>query len=382
MPAKTLIALLCLLCIGCGVRMEIVTPVQPTPTPRSFPNIDYSLGGVWRLQAAPQVVFSANNAYDANLFLQHDQPDAYLLLYRWMGLGVEYDVTWFAPTTNSTQIRLTVFTRPNDLAPWERWDTTERLLTTAETPTNQRDTLSLTLYFEERVTLEVRAEVSLSVYLPGGEIVNRVEINEFTLTTLTPPEMEFEPEDLRPPFEDANADLLLLDWRDFQDGPCGLRIEFEVFQAACDQLEANDIPAVITEFEALIASQPDHRAAIYGQLGFFQLFSGDLTASEQAFERAAQTYLQDDQVWEATVHLHNWLSVALMNGSARADEALFYLTEFREQFYDEPGIQLTQANLGLVYEESWRIETSRDYLDDYDLPQVETLNLWIERLDE
>jgi hypothetical protein len=362
--------------------MEVVTPIQPTPTPRSFPSIDYSLGGIWRLQAAPQVVFSSNNAYDADLFLQQDQRDAYLLLYRWMGLGVEYDVTWFAPTTNSTQIRLTVFTRPNDRAPWERWDTTERLLTTAETPANQRDTLSLTLYFEERVTLEVRAEVGFSVYLPGGEIVNRVEINEFTVTTLTPPDEEFDPEALRPPFEDANADLPLLDWRDFGNGPCGWRESLAMFQAACERLEADDIAGLISELETLLTDQPDHHGVIYGQLGFFQLFSNDLSASETAFERAAQAYIQSDQVWQATIHLHNWLSVGLMNGSPSADEALFYLIEFREQFYDEPGIQLTQANLGLIYEESWRIEPARDYFAEWDLPQAEIVDIWLERLDE
>jgi hypothetical protein len=375
MPAKIAVFALILAALtACGVRLEVATPIAPTTTPRWFPNYDGSLGGIWRPQARPRVVFG--DAPQAQLFMQ-PQADVLLVAYRATWLDVPYDVTWFASPRSSVQIGITAYTRPDTESPWERWDSAQRLLTTAEAPANQQESVGVALYYEEPRWLQARTEVSITAYLENGDIINQVDVNEFNVLVLPDPgEISTDTSGLSPAF--GEADGLLLDWRVWSGGACAHGLD-----AACSAFEEGDLGTAGAQlWEAALTLEDDAytRARLKTDAALIGAVAGDYPSAGQAFAGAIEDYLVAGSTWEASVNLHNLAAVLLTVEDARAYEALTQLAELRGQFYDEPGIKLTQANTAYASGDIGQLQDALYYFEQYGLPQAEIVRMWLETL--
>lgn len=379
------IFLLFILLCGCGVRVEVMTPTVPTPTPRPLPEINYDLGGVWRVQANPRVSFTESSQVETQLFMNGDDLGVYLLTERALWLAAEYDVTWFnTAAQNSAQVRLSVYTRADADSEWEAWDTTERLLTSAAVPANQRDNINVTLWFEQPQQLEVRAEVGITAFLANGETVNTVDVNEFRLYVMRDPgEVEADPARLQPGFGELNPEYLLFDWRNWNGGPCELQNENEAFAPACEAIESGNAGLAAIELVNAAEANKDNFeliARVYSQVGLLAVAIGEFETAEQAFQFTSEAYVNLDQAWEAAISLHNLAAAYVM----LEDESNVYVTlallqELRGLFYDEPGYKLSQANNGLLSGEWWRVEDALSYFEEYGLPQQDVVRLWLEQ---
>jgi len=377
------VGLICVLLAGCGVRMEIATPTIPTVTPRPYPDIDYSLGGVWRIQAQPHVSFFAPDWAAVEIFPQSQRP-VHLIKDRVLLLAVDYDVTWYAALQSSVQMRMTVYTRSAPDAPWESYDSLEQNLVTLDVPHTTKETPSLTLYLEDVSAVDVRTEISLLGYLADGTTVTKVSSNTFSLVYLNDPgEVSTEIDSLTPRLGDLSADHLLLDWRGWLGGPCELQSVYplDVLETACEAYEAGDWDSLTSSLTAALEVMPDDwwRAAVQAQRGLVFASLGDYEAAASTFAAAVEGFSTTDDALQRVVGLHNWMSVLIMLGrNEEAYQVLVDLQEMRGQFYDELGEKLTQANIGKQWDESWRIEEAHSYFEDRESPLAEITIQWLD----
>jgi hypothetical protein len=364
--------ILAALIAGCGVRLEVATPIAPTTTPRWFPNYDPSSGGIWRPQARPRVVFGETP--QASLFME-PQDEVLLVAYRATWMDVPYDVTWFASPRSSVQISITAYTRPDSEAPWERWDSAQRLLTTAEAPAYQQDSVGVALYYEEPRWLQARTEVSITAYLENGNIINQVDVNEFNVQVLSDPgEISTDVGGLWPAFGEFNG--LLLDWRAWSGGACEQGLD-----EACSAFEEGDLGTAGAQlWEAATAVEDDdyRRAEMKADAALMAAVAGDYSSARDAFASAIEDYRAADSVWETSLNLHNLAAVLFNMEDQSGYEAIERLAELRGQFYDEPGIELTQANTAYLSGDRGLLEDSLYYFEDRQLPQQDIVRMWLE----
>ncbi len=387
MAAYLIVIILLLSLTGCGVRVEVSTPVAPTPTPRVFPSVDYSLGGVWRVQATPRVIFPAGDNAQMQLFMTEQLP-VLLLSGRQLYMAVEYDATWFATAQSNAQIRLRAYTRPSDEAEWQQYDSTERDLTTSSAPATSSDSLSLMLTYDEPTMQQVRIEVSVIAYNADGSITTNVETNDFPLLVLqSSDDIEVNTDALVPQFGEWDENQVLFDWRDWRGGPCGLTDRgLDTLTEACAALENGDgerVYALLRSAVEQASDDPELRGIVEGQLGLLLVAAGQIDEAAETFNQAVEAYTQTLSPFEVGVHLHNMAAAQIMrDDGAAAYYALQVLQEMRGQYYDEAGNMLTQANVGYYSDEPWRLDEPRYWFEQRDLPQADIIAIWKERAEQ
>jgi hypothetical protein len=365
---------------GCGVQFEVSTPTVPTPTPRIFPGVDYSLGGVWRVQASPRVVFPNGENTQVQLFMQPQLP-VLLLQDRQLYVVADYDMTWFSTPQSSAQVRVRAFTRSTDDDVWQPYDTAERDLNTTNAPANTHDSLVVLLIFSEPTALQVRAEISVIAYDADGSIITNVDATEFPVVVLeNTDEIEVNTDAMIPQFGEWNENQMVFDWRDWRGGPCGLTDwGIDELYTACGAFENGDYETVLSSLASTLdkSEEPELRAAVFGQLGLLQIAAGDLDGAANAFNQAIESYGATSRPFEVGVHLHNLAATHIMHADDAATySALQILQELRGQFYDEAGNILTQAIAGYYSGELWRLDEPLYWFEERGLPQANILQLW------
>lgn len=383
----TLLGTLLMIAAGCGVRVELATPLVPTPTPRVLPNINYDLGGVWRVQGSPHLVFTDGALPQVGLFMAGPQPPVLLAQYRTLWLVADYDATWFGAVEGNAQVRLSVYARPNGDAPWEAYDTAERTLSTSTVPANSRDNLPITVYVEEPGYRQLRAEVSVIAYAPDGQIITNVQASELELIVLNDPEdLELNPEALIPKYGEWAEDRLLLDWRPWGDGPCPLREgrestpEYADIEAACAAFEAGDVEGFFEALERVgaVTQDSDLLARLTGMAGLMLAGDWNFAVAAEVLTLSAQHFAFSGDAPLLAATLHNLAAAQSMaEDESGFIETLTRLQELRGQFWDEAGNALTEANLGLISGETWRLYNVKVFFEDNGLPHAEIIATWI-----
>lgn len=377
-----LLILLVLCASACGVRMQIATPPVPTPTPRPFPDIDYSRGGIWRVQAAPHIIFTDERTTQVQLFMRPEQPDIFTVQNRPLWIVADYDVTWFAAPQSNAQVRLSVYTRANADEAWQIYDTAEGNLTTTSAPVNEANSLVVTIYPEETGSQDVRAEVSVISYTQEGEISTSTSANELKVHMLGDLEDQVADTDsLRPALD---APDWLWDWRGWRGGPCAFTDwGIDAIDEACKGLDEGNLDAAAEALQAASAEagDADLRAALLAQWGLVNAAQGDTKEAAAQFEQSLATYTTTADTLQVGIQLYNLASAQFAQEDDTGYTRLSQLNDLRGLYYDEAGYMFTQGTGGLMLNENWRIDEALNFFRDRDLPQADLLQAWLERPD-
>jgi hypothetical protein len=386
-------ALALLLCLAaCGVRVEVATPVVPTPTPIVIPMRDYSGDSVWREQAAPRIAFTKGSAPQIQLFMERAQPQAYVLQYGALWITASYSATWFDTLLGSTDIRLNLYTRPTSNDAWELRGTDQRSIVTDRWPASVQDALAVPLYMDEaQTTLQIRAEVRLTAIAEEGSTpVTLSDANEFTVMSLGDPgEIEVNTESMQSGPDPYTDTVLLLDWRGWEWGPCAhaewaddaLR---ETLIEACEALNTNDLQtARDLVWGTGDAASGELRGYLYQSAGALSYVLGDYSSARDLFSAAAGEF----SVLEGFTHhfvmaLHNLFTAQVMlEDVENAYTTIQQLVELHQQFYDEAGLMLTRANTGRFSDNLDELYEADTWFSDRDMPQGDVLDVWITQLE-
>lgn len=367
---------------ACGVRVQVATPPVPTLTPRPFPEIDYSRGGVWRVQAAPHVIFTDERTTQVQLFMQTDQPEIYTIQYRPLWIVADYDVTWFAAPQSNVQVRLSVYTRATAEDSWQIYDTAEGNLTTTSAPVNQAESLIVTLYPEDTGSQDVRAEVSVVAYTQEGEISTNASANELKVHILG--DLEDQPADADSLYPALDSSDWLWDWRGWRGGPCAFTDwGIDSIDEACKALDEGNLEAADEALHSAVAQAGDNdlKGALCAQLGLVQAARGDYRNAALSFAESASSYIATADTLQVGIQLYNLTSAQLAQEDEIAYQTLQQLNDLRSLFYDEAGNIFTQGTGGLMLNEDWRIDEALNFFRDRELPQTDLLQSWLDRPD-
>ncbi len=372
---------------GCGVRVEIATPVQITAAPRGLPPLDNFTGnGVWRVQAAPRIMFTEPDRVSAQLFMQTDQRPVYMLQYRALWLAVEYDATWFDAPGSNALLRLNVYRRSDTATPWELYDDDQRTLATDHTPVTSRDTIIVMVYADEVGEFDVRAEVNLVAYPEDGTIVTQVSSTEIHVHVLADPGNIAVDHDALAPQMDDSGSWILLDWRGWLGGPCAYMNTLASISAACDSLNSGDYASMGGYLSAALneTDDSDLYAALNSMQGLALAALGNYSGSAAHLEEAIRVFEELGRFWELTIQLHNMGAVEFMRENANGAYPVFdRLQEMRGQFYDQAGIMLTQANIAYLESNIAPLEEAHYYMrEEWGLPQAGIVEAWLNTLYE
>lgn len=377
-----LLIMLVLSATACGVRMQIATPPVPTLTPRAFPDIDYSRGGIWRVQAAPHIIFTDERTTQVQLFMRPEQPDIFTVQRRPLWIVADYDVTWFAAPQSNAQVRLSVYTRANADEAWQIYDTAEGNLTTTSAPVNEANSLVVTIYPEDTGSQQVRAEVSVISYTQEGEISTSTSANELKVHVLGDLEDQYaETDSLRPALDAADW---LWDWRGWRGGPCAFTDwGIDAIDEACKGLNDGNLEAVDEALHTAVgqAGDSDLKGALCAQLGLVQAARGDYKNAAGSFAESATSYTATADTLQVGIQLYNLASAQFAQEDDTGYTTLSQLNDLRGLYYDEAGYMFTQGTGGLILNENWRIDEALSFFRDRDLPQAELLQAWLERPD-
>jgi tetratricopeptide (TPR) repeat protein len=381
---------LCVLLISlsaCGVNIEVAQPI-PTATPISgFLNPTVWDGEVVRTQATPRIVFSDSNSANIELFMRENQ-DAYVLFNRTLYLPLYFNVTWYGGTQSTAQITLNVFRRESSEDAWVLVDSDSKTVSTVETPMLIEDGLGVGVYTETNGVFYVKAQINVIIQTEGGETITRENNNEFAVNVMSTPEQAFNSDDfIYSPFGELNAESMLMDYRGWYD-PCSV-IEWssedssnDGFVEACRGWENQDFDLMLSALE-----QASENADWVGFKGFAEanrgqiyVQQGDYDRATIAFASARDAFFATNALTDFTYALHNLMTCYLMREDMdNANTAYFSLEEIREQFTDETGDKMTQANIGFRYEDWGMMDDAYWYFQDKDMPQSNVIGFWLNR---
>jgi tetratricopeptide (TPR) repeat protein len=386
----TKIISLCVLLISlsaCGVNIEVAQPI-PTATPVSgFLNPTIWDGEVVRTQATPRIVFSDSNSANIELFMRENQ-DAYVLFNRTLYLPLYFNVTWYGGTQSTAQITMNVFRRENTEDAWVLVDSDSKTVSTVETPMLIEDGLGVGVYTETNGIFYVKAQINIIVQTEGGETITRENNNEFTVNVMSEPEQAFNPDDfISSPFGELNAENMLIDYRGWYN-PCFV-IEWsgddgsnDGFVEACRGWENQDFDLMLSALEQAgeNADWDGFRGFAESNRGLIYVQQGDYDRATIAFASARDAFFASNSLSDFTYSLHNLMTCYLMRGDMdNANTAYFSLEEIREQFTDETGDKLTQANMGFRYEDWGMMDDAYWYFQDKGMPQANVIGFWLNR---
>jgi tetratricopeptide (TPR) repeat protein len=370
--------------------VEIADIPQPTPTDRPWWRLYYSGNGVYRLLANPVVTFGAQVQPLAEVFMQDEVKPIRLIRYRQFWVPVEYTVAWYDAESSEAAIRLNLAYRRNDEETWQPYDTVEHVLNAVRIPDQRRDTLGLAYYSDTVGTMQVRAEVILNARQANGETMRQIDVREFVVTTFSEPEeIELDTDAMLPNLEGLADTIPLLDWRAWRGGPCNLadRAEdsawAEALSDACAAFDEDDFWGVLEAFGTLGDIDDPYLAAdTMSNLGIFLLWAGDFSNAENAFQLARELSETLDDVQSMLMHMNNQAAALAAGGDVgKAYSILEEVNELRNQFWDEGGIRLLNANTAYLGRDYGQLIEARNWFSSQGLPQTETLNLWIFRIE-
>ncbi|MBC7870891.1 MAG: hypothetical protein H7Y09_08635, partial [Chitinophagaceae bacterium] len=190
-------------------------------------------------------------------------------------------------------------------------------------------------------------------------------------------------------FGDLDPAVFLLDWRTWNGGPCGLADSmqddpaYEMLVAACDAANNGDPQSAV---EALVeaAQQTENQdllAHLTAIVGLSTAVLGDLASAAEAFESGVAINLALNQPWELTVSLHNLASVWITLEDERALGVIQQLDDLHEQFYDEAGNRLLQANIARAFNDQGQLEDTRGFFEENGLPQLGIIDAWLDEME-
>lgn len=376
---------------GCGVAVEVVTPAAPTPTAYPFPYYQYSSDGVYRALAYPRIAFGTDGGVDTAAFALAPAPPAlFMLQYHPIWLNAEYEALWYGEPLGSARVRVNALTRPSPDAPWQPVEANETAITTDVESSRTNGSTGVTVYTEAPGYFQVRAETTIFSYPPQGEIEQADSQVEFDVYVLNDPgEIETDAEALTPAVGNIDVGQLILDWRGWRS-PCDLAEEAEagetgdLLMAACSAFLEENYESVLellaeTDCEVETNSLSQGICAAAGYIAYaFNAYD----EATQAFTGAILWSATSSDALAVGIHLHNLAAAHLMKErDAEAYVALQQLEELRRQYYDEAGIELTQANAGYANGERWRVEDTHWWLDSIGSPLTEVTGAWMEQME-
>lgn len=376
---------------ACGVRVEVSEPPLPSPTPRSYPRLNDDQSSVIRTQAEPRVVFGGETP-QVNLFMTPQPSDVDLIVYRQLWVDASYDVTWFDFPQSSAQIRLNVDLRTSTDAPWEAYDRAEHNVVTANAPDSRRDSVGIGIYPEEPGVFYLRTETGLIAFPTNGEIVTRTQTRQFTVRVFSDPgEIVWDDTALYPPYEFYDENAVVLDWRGWNGGPCGLAdwasseqlAGADALSQACTAFENDEIE----QMAQLMLNAPMDNVALIGavsqMISLFAVYLGDPASASEGFTSAVSLYQEVDSVHEMTIALHNLGAVQSMLGDTDAAiQTYTRLHELRVQYYDEIGNLLTQANTAYYNQDLGSLEEVHNRFTELGSPYVQLTSRWLDTFND
>lgn len=374
---------------GCGVRVELAEIPQPTPTDRPWWRLYYNGEGAVRLLASPVVTFGSEAQPLAEAFLSNVKPIT-LVQYRQFWIYVRYAVAWYDGAASEATIRLNLSYRPSGETNWQPYDSVEHVLNAAQVPDQRMSDLGLSFYVETPGYLDVRAEIILNAQQSNGETLRQIDAREFQVHTMSDPgELSLDWDGLVPQMEGITDTVPLLDWRAWRGGPCGLAERgadsdyAEQFSIACNALNNGDIWGAMAPFGQL-GDMSDARLAAdaLGVAGVMLMQVGDYNNAESAFRVACDLGKSVDDLYSMLIHMNNRMAAVAAQGNI--EDAFLKLEEIREirdQFWDEGGIAILDANVAYLSGDQGRMEQSRDWFSGQGLPQADILDVWLFRID-
>ncbi len=386
----SILALLLLLLMGCGVRVEIAQIPQPTPTDRPWWRLYYNGNGAVRLLASPMITFGSGIQPLAEMFMASEVNPITLVQYRQFWTPVEYTIAWYEAQASEVTIRLNLSYRNSGESNWQPYDSVEHVLNATRIPDQRRDTLGLSFYSETPGYMDVRAEIILNVEQANGETIRQIDAREFQVHTMSDPgELGLDSDGMVPQLDTPDDTVLLLDWRAWRGGPCGLaeRAEgtewVELINRACNAYNNGDIWGALEPFGQLGEMDDAWLAAdALGIAGVMLMQVGDYNNADSAFRVACDLSKQIDDVFSMLIHMNNRVAALAAQGDLdSAFEKLQEVGELRNQFWDEGGNYILQANIAYVSLDLGRLAEARDWFSGQGLPQAELLDTWVFRVE-
>jgi tetratricopeptide (TPR) repeat protein len=380
---------LMLVIAGCGVRVEVADVAVPTPTNRPWWRLYYSGSGVERYLALPVIAFGESAVPRAELFMQSIPEKTYILTERQLWLPIYYRAAWFAAPQSYAVARLNVYRQWDDGGDWELYDRAEERITAASAPAQTEGTLGISMYVDTVDQFRVRAEVSLLAYLSNGETATIIDTREFTIDVLSHPgDQEPDVDALWPAVDGADEDYLLLDWRAWQGGPCSLAFRAQgtgahaPLDAACQAFESGDYTALFDALDGVEFEDIALGADVYAVAGLLLMALNQPETAAQAFTAAEQFAAASDDVVSLAANAHN-LGVAqvALDDIDGAYATFQCVTELRNQFWDEAGNRLLQANVAYLNRDGGSVDEAANFFRDNGLPQSTTLDTWLFRIE-
>jgi hypothetical protein len=323
-------------------------------------------------RAEPRIVFA--DQPNIQLFMR-PQPDVYLIVRRPFWVELPFDVTWFAEPGASAQMRITGYTRLDTGQGWNVWDTDQSLITTAQTPDSQQSSVGITFYYEHPQIVQVRVEVSATIYPESADPITAIDFNEFTLyVTDDPGEIPSNSDGLAQIV--GSSEPLLFDWRLWSGGACAHDLT-----EACEAFEAGDFGTAAEALVQASAQTEDDaylRAALMADAGMIAACVNDYANAATAFEYAVSSFALSGAAWHTSAALHNLAIAQIILEDPSGYETYSRLAEMRAQFWDEVGANLIQANTRRTHWEEWRLWEALAFFESINAPQQSTIRAWLD----
>jgi tetratricopeptide (TPR) repeat protein len=380
--------LLAFLLASCGVRVEVAEIPQPTPTDRPWWRLYYSGNGAVRLLANPVVTFGSDTQPLAEVFMVDEVKPITLVQYRQFWVPVEYTVAWYAAEASEATVRLNLSYRSSGETNWQPYDSVEHVLNATRIPDQRMSDLGLSFYVETPGYIDVRAEVILNAKQSNGETIRQIDAREFQVHTMSDPgDIELDWDRLVPQLEGFADTVPLLDWRAWRGGPCGLAERAEntdyadSFSTSCNALNNGDIWGAMEPFGQLgDMSDAWFAADALGIAGVMLMQVGDYNNADSAFRVACELSKRVDDLPSMLIHMNNRMAAIAAQGDIEAAfQTLEEINEIRNQFWDEAGIAILDANTAYLSGDTSRLEDARIWFSEQGLPQAELLDVWLFR---
>ena len=117
-----------------------------------------------------------------------------------------------------------------------------------------------------------------------------------------------------------------------------------------------------------------------GVAGVMLMQVGDYNNADSAFRVACDLSKAVDDVYSMLIHMNNRMAaIAALGDIETAFQKLEEINEIRNQFWDEAGIAILDANTAYLSGDVGRLEEARNWFSEQGLPQAELLDVWLFR---
>ncbi len=387
-----------LLAVSCGVRIQIAT--TPTAVPTTRPTLGDSM--LTRSVAAPRISFINTSTAQAQPFMQGAVANVLLVKASLLRLTLDYDATWYGVTQNGAQgsglVRLSVFTRQNPAESWLPYDSVEQQLTASSSPSTVHDTLEVNVSSSTPGTLYIRAEVEVVARPLQGDVTNLLSAVELSAIVFSSPdELPQGADVLTPPFGTLDAAHALLDWRAWGGGPCTLveKVTAEAvrisIQRACAAFNAKNLQRMTQALQNALdqSPTPEIAAALHDQFGLVASTLNELPTALEQFDQAAAAWQGLARAGAYAISAANSAALRVQQALADPDKAdkeaialaLNHIMELHNQYNDDAGSTLLEANLGHLMGDQSALNDANSFFEAHQLPQAAVSTIWLQALE-